>query len=133
MNKKNKTEEKAQELLEGNGFTVIHTSDGAMKATCDTLIIRAYREDDSYEVHYGYNQKLEGILYFTASALLGFCETNINDLKPLENKQYKVIQGFDHHNSKPLWQVVGIDNEFIGEWHTHLPSASHELSRTIRS
>lgn len=40
---------------------------------------------------------------------------------------YRVSEGKDHKNNKPLFQVIGIDNEYVGEWHTDRGDAKKEL------
>lgn len=41
--------------------------------------------------------------------------------------KYKVVEGYDHFNGYPLYHVVGIDNEFCGEWHTSFCDAHSEM------
>lgn len=40
---------------------------------------------------------------------------------------YKIFEGYDHFNSRPLYKVVGVDNEYEGEWHLNKLSAAKEL------
>jgi hypothetical protein len=40
-------------------------------------------------------------------------------------QKFKIIEGFDHFNQTPLYQVSGINNEYVGEW-----STDHEESKT---
>jgi len=40
---------------------------------------------------------------------------------------YKIIEGYDHYNNYPLYQVVGKDNDYIGEYHTDIKDAKKEL------
>ena len=44
--------------------------------------------------------------------------------------RYKVVEGFDHYNGKPLYHVVGVNNDYVGEWHTSKASAQRELKAT---
>jgi hypothetical protein len=30
---------------------------------------------------------------------------------------YKIFEGYDHYNQKPLYRVEGIKNDYVGEWH----------------
>lgn len=48
----------------------------------------------------------------------------INERKKLK---YKVSTGHDHKNDKPLYQVIGVNNEYNGEWHTDKGDAEKEL------
>ena len=41
--------------------------------------------------------------------------------------KYKIIAGKDHFNNKPLYQVVGIKNDYIGEWNATQKEALKEL------
>ena len=45
--------------------------------------------------------------------------------------RYKVVEGFDHRRGKPLYQVVGVNNDYAGEWHTSKASAQRELKATL--
>ena len=42
--------------------------------------------------------------------------------------QFKLFEGFDHYNNKPLYQVIGINNDYEGEWHTNEKDALNELN-----
>lgn len=44
------------------------------------------------------------------------------------NSAYKIVKGYDHYNSVPLYQVVGVeDNDYVGEYHKILNDAKSEL------
>ena len=43
--------------------------------------------------------------------------------------KYKLFEGLDHYNNKPLFQVMGINNEYVGEWHTNKNDALKELNQ----
>lgn len=45
--------------------------------------------------------------------------------------RYKIYEGFDHRRGKPLYQVVGVNNDYVGEWHTSKASAQRELKATL--
>ncbi len=45
--------------------------------------------------------------------------------------RYKVVEGFDHRKGKPIYQVVGVNNDYVGEWHTSKASAQRELKATL--
>ena len=30
---------------------------------------------------------------------------------------FKIFQGYDHYNNKPLYQLQGIKNDYVGMWH----------------
>lgn len=40
---------------------------------------------------------------------------------------FKIYEGYDWHNGNPLYQVIGTNNEYVGEWHTHYEDAELEL------
>jgi hypothetical protein len=40
---------------------------------------------------------------------------------------YKIFEGYDYYNGIPLFKVVGIDNEYDGEWHISEELADEEL------
>jgi hypothetical protein len=41
--------------------------------------------------------------------------------------RYKVFEGYDHFNDSPLYQVIGVNNDYVGEWHTEERDAKKEL------
>lgn len=41
--------------------------------------------------------------------------------------KYKIFQGYDWYKGKYIYQVVGINNDFVGEWHTLKRDAQKEL------
>lgn len=41
--------------------------------------------------------------------------------------KYKIFVAFDHYSGLELWQVIGMDNDYIGEYHTNLEDAALEL------
>jgi len=45
----------------------------------------------------------------------------------MTSENYKIVKGQDHYNNKPLFQVVGIENDYVGEWHSTMASAQNEL------
>ena len=45
----------------------------------------------------------------------------------MTSETYKIVKGNDHYNNKPLFKVVGIDNDYDGEWHSTMASAQNEL------
>jgi len=42
---------------------------------------------------------------------------------------YRVSEGFDHYNQKPLFQLVGVNNDYVGEWHTTWQDAEDEHAK----
>ena len=40
---------------------------------------------------------------------------------------YKIFVGHDHRKNNELYQVVGIDNDYVGEWHKDIKDAEDEL------
>lgn len=40
---------------------------------------------------------------------------------------YKIFNGFDHFKQCPLFQVIGTNNDYVGEWHNNLTDAEIEL------
>jgi hypothetical protein len=47
--------------------------------------------------------------------------------------QYKISEGFDHFKNKALFQVVGINNDYVGEWCTIEKDALKELKDVATS
>jgi hypothetical protein len=41
--------------------------------------------------------------------------------------KYKIFEGYDHYNNYPLFKVIGIDNDYVGEWHKNKEDATKEL------
>ena len=41
--------------------------------------------------------------------------------------RYKIIIGFNHFKNSELFQVVGVNNEYVGEYHTTRNEAHKEL------
>ena len=41
--------------------------------------------------------------------------------------EYKIFKGWDHFNVKTLWQVVGVDNDYVGEFHSDKTIAQKEI------
>lgn len=46
-----------------------------------------------------------------------------------EQLTYRVSEGFDHYNQKPLFHLVGINNDHVGEWHTTWQAAEDEHAK----
>lgn len=44
-----------------------------------------------------------------------------------KKSDYYISEGHDHKNNKPLYQVNGRDNDYVGEWHTLKTDAEKEL------
>ena len=40
---------------------------------------------------------------------------------------FTIFEGYDHKNNYSLYQVRGINNDFIGEWHKDLKECNEEL------
>lgn len=40
---------------------------------------------------------------------------------------FKIYEGYDWHNDVPLYQVIGTNNDYAGEWHNHYEDAELEL------
>lgn len=47
--------------------------------------------------------------------------------------EFKINTGHDHYNNKPLYQVSGITNDYIGEWTDCISSAVKELRELINT
>ena len=45
--------------------------------------------------------------------------------------KYRIFEGKDHFNNKPLYQVIGVNNDYGGEFHTSKASAQRELKATM--
>ena len=42
--------------------------------------------------------------------------------------KYKIFVAFDHRINAELWQVIGMNNDYVGEYHRDLNDALIELS-----
>ena len=42
--------------------------------------------------------------------------------------KFKIFEGVDHFNNKPLYKINGINNDHVGEWHTTKESLYNELN-----
>lgn len=42
--------------------------------------------------------------------------------------KYKIFEGTEPKDGSPLYQVIGVDNEYVGEWHKDKSIAEKELS-----
>ena len=51
---------------------------------------------------------------------------SLSDSLP-SKETFKIVKGFDHFNNKELFQLVGVTNEYTGEWHTTKEAAENEL------
>jgi len=40
---------------------------------------------------------------------------------------YKIVEGYDHLKGKPLFHVVGVDNDYVGEYHMTKAEAESEM------
>jgi hypothetical protein len=40
---------------------------------------------------------------------------------------YRIFEGYDHFNGTPLYQVIGSDNDYVGEWHTSEQQAKNSF------
>jgi len=47
--------------------------------------------------------------------------------------QYKIFEGFDHFNNKPIYQVIGVNNEYVGEWYHSKSVAVNEMYELVYS
>ena len=45
----------------------------------------------------------------------------------MKQNTFTIFEGYDHKNNYSLYQVRGIDNDFIGEWHKDLKECNEEL------
>lgn len=43
--------------------------------------------------------------------------------------KYRIFQGWDWINSCTLFQVTGINNDYVGEWHAMRSDAENEMSQ----
>lgn len=41
---------------------------------------------------------------------------------------YKIFVAFNHYLGVELWQVIGIDNDYIGEYHENIDDAIIEFN-----
>ena len=42
-------------------------------------------------------------------------------------EEYYIFEGVDHYKNKPIYQVVGRENDYVGEWHDKRKDAEKEL------
>jgi len=45
----------------------------------------------------------------------------------MRKNTFTIFEGYDHKNNYSIYQVRGINNDFIGEWHTNLKECNEEL------
>lgn len=43
------------------------------------------------------------------------------------SKEYKIFEGFDHLKKKNVYRVIGVENDYVGEWHNIREEAESEL------
>ena len=43
-------------------------------------------------------------------------------------EKYKIFVGYDHYKGVPLYQVIGVDNDYVGEYHKDRKDAEKELA-----
>ena len=41
--------------------------------------------------------------------------------------KYKIFVAFNHYLGIELWQVIGINNDYVGEYHKNVNDAINEL------
>ena len=45
----------------------------------------------------------------------------------MKENTFTIFEGYDHKNNYSLYQVRGINNDFIGEWHKDFKECNDEL------
>lgn len=45
----------------------------------------------------------------------------------MKQNTFTIFEGYDHKNNYSLYQVRGINNDFIGDWHKDLKECNEEL------
>ena len=45
----------------------------------------------------------------------------------MKENTFTIFEGYDHKNNYSIYQVRGINNDFIGEWHINLKECNEEL------
>ena len=55
------------------------------------------------------------------------CQSERMQFVKEEQRKYKIFEGVDHFKNKPLYQINGINNDYVGEWHTNKKSLNNEL------
>jgi len=43
------------------------------------------------------------------------------------SKEYKIFEGFDHLKKKNVYRVIGVENDYVGEWHNTREEAQSEI------
>ena len=44
---------------------------------------------------------------------------------------YTIFKGYDHFNDYNLFRVYGLNNDYVGEWHTNETEAIQEMNDLI--
>ena len=44
-----------------------------------------------------------------------------------EIPDFKIFEGYDHFKGKSVYRVMGVENDYVGEWHKDMPDAQKEL------
>lgn len=45
--------------------------------------------------------------------------------------KYKIEKGFDHYKTQKIYRVLGINNEYVGEWCINKKDCKNELNLLI--
>jgi len=46
--------------------------------------------------------------------------------------EYKIFEGHDHFKNKSVYRVMGMDNDYVGDWHKDISDAEKELSELCK-
>jgi len=41
--------------------------------------------------------------------------------------KYRIEEGYDHYKKQNLYRVLGVNNEYVGEWHINRKECVKEL------
>ena len=102
---------------------------------CPILIARSKNIDAAKELieESFYLVKNTGLskdsLYLSVENFNEYVETTCRFLKTF-GMQYRIDEGFHHNKSVPIYRVLGINNDYIGEWHKEKSVAEAE-KRTL--
>jgi hypothetical protein len=49
----------------------------------------------------------------------------------MKKQTFKIFTGYDHLNAKPLYQIIGINNDYCGEWNETRDEAHEEIKNLL--
>lgn len=49
------------------------------------------------------------------------------EIHQLATSEYYIFEGTDFFNNRPVFQVLGRTNDYVGEWHKNIENAETEM------